>query len=453
MCAKKKSHYICQDCGSVYQKWSGKCEQCGAWNTIEEEVENAHFSTMSGQTKRGSQAVSFTSLSGDIQESPRLHTAIGELDRVLGGGLVEGSAILLGGDPGIGKSTLLLQLVANLARQGIGCAYISGEESVSQVRLRAQRMKVADADVKLASATAVHDIIAAIDVANAPRLVIIDSIQTMYVEDISSAPGTVSQVRASAHELIHVAKKHGIIMVLVGHVTKEGQIAGPKILEHMVDTVLYFEGERGHHFRILRAVKNRFGAANEIGVFEMKDKGLAEVSNPSALFMSERGGRQVSGSAVFAGMEGTRPVLVEVQALVSPSLIPTPRRAVVGWDVNRLAMLLAVLQTRYGMGFGDKEVYLNIAGGLKIQEPAVDLAVAAALISAVTDKPLSTDMVMFGEVGLSGEIRMVSGADVRLREAKKLGFSAAVVPSGVDVKDGLQVQVLHHITELRELVG
>lgn len=452
MVAKKKARFICQDCGSVSQKWSGKCDQCGVWDSIEEEASESHFSTMSSTNKDSSQAIQFTSLAGNIKESPRIDTAISELDRVLGGGLVEGSAILLGGDPGIGKSTLLLQLVANLTRQGVSCAYISGEESISQIRLRAKRMGVENADVQLAAATSVRDIIATIDISNPPKLVVIDSIQTMYVEGISSAPGTVSQIRASAHELIHVAKKQGVIMVLVGHVTKEGQIAGPKLLEHMVDTVLYFEGERGHHFRILRAVKNRFGAANEIGVFEMKDRGLSEVPNPSSLFMSDREGRQVSGSAVFAGMEGTRPVLVEVQALVSPSLIPTPRRAVVGWDTNRLAMLLAVLQTRYGIGFGDKEVYLNIAGGLKIIEPAVDLAVAAALLSAVTDVTLPADTVIFGEVGLSGEVRMVSGADTRLREAKKLGFQRAIVPAGVEAKEGIVIGALHHIKEFKEYI-
>jgi DNA repair protein RadA/Sms len=279
-------------------------------------------------------------------------------------------------------------------------------------------------------------------------VVVIDSIQTMFVESITSAPGTVSQVRAAAHELIVHAKKVGITMLFVGHVTKDGQIAGPKVLEHMVDTVLYFEGERGHQFRILRAVKNRFGAANEIGVFEMREEGLHEISNPSALFLNDRHGG-VSGAAVFAGMEGTRPVLVEIQALVSPTQMATPRRAVVGWDSNRLAMMLAVLQTRFGLSFGNKEVYLNVAGGLRVNEPAADLAVAAALISAVKDMPLPKGSVLFGEVGLSGEVRMVSQPDTRLREAAKLGFEMAIVPKGVASKN--KTFILQEIRHIREL--
>lgn len=443
---KKRLTYYCQDCGTKHSKWSGRCEHCGTWDSIVEEAEGA-AQHMGSRANHAGNKIEFVDLLGPVTEQPRTTTAIKELDRVLGGGLVKGSAILLGGDPGIGKSTLLLQLVSTLSQQGCSCVYISGEESVDQVRLRAKRMGVSGDTVKLASATLVNDISTTLDTPNAPDLVIIDSIQTMFLEEIGSAPGTVSQVRSSAHELIRIAKSRGTSMVLVGHVTKEGQIAGPKLLEHMVDTVLYFEGERGHNFRILRAVKNRFGAANEIGVFEMKDKGLEEVPNPSSLFLSERQGG-VSGSAVFAGLEGTRPVLVEVQALVSPSLMANPRRAVVGWDSNRLAMLLAVLQTRYGISFGDKEVYLNMAGGLRIAEPAADLAVATALLSAVTDIAVPEEHVVFGEIGLSGEIRMVGQADIRLKEAEKLGFKGAIVPSSVDISGKLGVKKVRHVKEL-----
>jgi DNA repair protein RadA/Sms len=379
----------------------------------------------------------------------RTLTTLSELDRVLGGGLVNGSAILIGGDPGIGKSTLLLQLVASLALQGKNCAYISGEESIDQIRLRALRLGMVAPPVKMLSATNVRDIIATIE-ASPPDIVVIDSIQTMFIDSFNSAPGTVSQVRAASHELIRMAKSRGIILLLVGHVTKDGQIAGPKVLEHMVDTVLYFEGERGHQFRILRAVKNRFGSVNEIGVFQMSGCGLEEVPNPSALFLSQRE-RAVSGAAVFAGIEGTRPVLVEIQALVSPSLLPTPRRAVVGWDSNRLAMIIAVLGVRYGVMLADKEVYLNVAGGLRILEPAADLAVAAALISSVMNIPLPQESVVFGEVGLSGEVRIVSHTDIRLKEAAKLGFTQAIIPSTPKLgKSDVALKEIMHIKGLKD---
>jgi DNA repair protein RadA/Sms len=380
-----------------------------------------------------------------------------ELDRVTGGGFVMGSAVLVGGDPGIGKSTLLLQAAAALARQGKRVVYVSGEEAVAQVRLRAQRLGLGEAPVALASETNVETILATLQQGTvAPHLVIIDSIQTLWTDIAESAPGTVTQVRASAQALIRYAKSTGAAVVLVGHVTKEGQIAGPRVLEHMVDTVLYFEGERGHQFRILRSVKNRFGPANEIGVFEMTDGGLEEVANPSALFLAERHGN-VSGAAVFAGIEGTRPVLVEVQALVSASAQATPRRAVVGWDGNRLAMILAVLEARGGLGFGGNEVYLNIAGGLRIAEPAADLACALALISALSDRPVPEDVAVFGEVGLSGEVRRVTQAESRLREAAKLGFHRALAPkstrgAGTSGKraaiPGLEVIEVAHLQEL-----
>jgi DNA repair protein RadA/Sms len=369
--------------------------------------------------------IAFAPLTGTPENYQRRLSNIGEFDRVTGGGLVPGSALLIGGDPGIGKSTLLLQVTALLSK-GASCAYISGEEALDQVRMRARRLGLEQAPVDLAAATSVRDIVETIEKKNFD-IVVIDSIQTMYLDTIDSAPGTVAQVRASAAELIRAAKRKGTCLLIVGHVTKEGQIAGPRVLEHMVDTVLYFEGDRGHVFRILRAVKNRFGPTDEIGVFEMGEKGLQEVTNPSALFLAQRQ-ENVSGSAVFAGMEGTRPVLVEIQALVAPSPLGTPRRAVIGWDASRLSMVLAVLEARCGVAIGANDVYLNVAGGLKISEPAADLAVAAALVSALSGVPVPADMVVFGEVGLSGEVRSVSLQDQRLKEAAKLGFKTALLP-------------------------
>jgi DNA repair protein RadA/Sms len=363
---------------------------------------------------------------------------------------------LIGGDPGIGKSTLLLQVVARLAVQNIACLYISGEEAVDQVRLRAHRLGLDKAPVALAAATDVRQIIATIENRTTPvDLVVIDSIQTMYLDAVESAPGTVTQVRACTHELIRAAKKHGVCLLFVGHVTKDGQIAGPRVLEHMVDTVLYFEGDRGHQFRILRTVKNRFGATDEIGVFAMSGAGLEEVLNPSALFLAQRQ-TDAPGSAVLAGLEGTRPMLVEVQALVAPSN-GTPRRAVIGWDQNRLAMILAVLETRCGIAFSGMEVFLNIAGGLRITEPAADLAVVAALLSAQSGVPVPADVVLFGEVGLAGEIRQVPQPDIRLREASKLGFKHAVTPAR-PAKDrggdgGVQITEVRQVADMMGLLG
>lgn len=446
--AKAHTQFVCQECGNVSRKWSGKCDACGTWDSISEEQESTQFAIGNKSAVSSGKKLDFFSLEGRSEQAERVISHIAEFDRVLGGGLVTGSAVLIGGDPGIGKSTLLLQAAAKLAMSGTNVAYITGEESIEQVRLRARRLELDKAPVSLLSATSVEDILSSIKSQKNINVVVIDSIQTMFVSSITSAPGTVSQVRAAAHELISFAKKNNITMLLVGHVTKEGQIAGPKVLEHMVDTVLYFEGERGHQFRILRAVKNRFGAANEIGVFEMREEGLHEVNNPSALFLNDHQGN-VSGASVFAGMEGTRPVLVEIQALVAPTQMATPRRAVVGWDTNRLAMILAVLQTRYGVPFGDKEVYLNVAGGLRVNEPGADLAVAAALISAVKNTPLPKGCVLFGEVGLSGEVRMVSQPETRLREAAKLGFESAIVPVGVSSKN--KTFILNEIRHIREL--
>ena len=428
--AKKTSQFVCQNCGTVYPRWTGKCEACGEWNTISEEaLPQKEIKTATGGV--GGKKIEFSDLSGAPEIVFRLKSNIHELDRVCGCGLVPGSVILVGGDPGIGKSTLLLQTVANLSngvnKEGapIKCVYISGEESTDQVRLRAMRLGLSKAPVDLASSISV---VASLDVDEAPDVVVIDSIQTMYTDTLDSAPGTVGQVRAAGHELIRLAKRRNFVLFLVGHVTKEGTLAGPRVLEHMVDTVLYFEGDRGHHFRILRSVKNRFGATDEIGVFEMRESGLSEVPNPSALFLAERRGN-VAGSCVFAGIEGSRPLLVEIQALVAPQAGSAPRRAVVGWDSNRLSMILAVLEARCGVTLAGKDVFLNVAGGLKITEPACDLAVASAVVSALLQKPMPADMVIFGEIGLSGEIRNVPQPDLRIKEASKLGFEKALVPS------------------------
>jgi DNA repair protein RadA/Sms len=430
--AKPQSRYVCQSCGEVSPKWAGKCESCQSWNSFSEEAApQATPFAAKQQARSGGRKIELTDLRVSDTPPQRLVSGIAEFDRTLGGGLVPGSAILVGGDPGIGKSTLLLQAAAQVARSGKSVVYISGEEAPDQIRMRAARLGLSDTPVALASATSVRDILSTLSALKIPPAVlIIDSIQTVYADQIESAPGTVGQVRLCAQELIRYAKESGCALILIGHVTKDGQIAGPRVLEHMVDCVLYFEGERGHPFRILRSVKNRFGGTDEIGVFEMVDKGLMEVTNPSMLFLSGRD-KAVAGSVVFAGVEGTRPVLVEVQALVARVASgATPRRAVVGWDGGRLAMILAVLEARCGLGFGGYEVYLNIAGGLRISEPAADMAVAAALISALTDTPLPLDAVVFGEIALSGQVRPVGHAALRLKEAQKLGFGQALIPAG-----------------------
>ncbi len=462
--ARAQARFVCQECGAVHAKWVGRCESCGAWNSLVEEAPREAVPKGIGAKGSGvgkARPIDIVGLRGSTTMPPRRTSGIAEFDRVCGGGLVAGSALLVGGDPGIGKSTLLLQVVAALASRSakegeqLGCLYISGEEAIDQVRMRAERLAVSASPVELATATSIRDIAASLDREDRPQIVIIDSIQTMYLDTLDSAPGTVSQVRAAAQELIRLAKRRGFTVILVGHVTKEGVIAGPRVLEHMVDTVLYFEGERGHQFRILRAVKNRFGPTDEIGVFEMTDAGLAEVPNPSALFLAERS-HDVSGAAIFAGMEGTRPVLVEIQALVAPSPPGTPRRAVVGWDGNRLAMIMAVLDARCGLAIGANDIYLNVAGGLRIGEPAADLAVAAALISALTEQPVPSECVVFGEIGLSGEVRAVSQSDARLKEASKLGFSSALIPprrgkGGKPSREG--AIAVTEIVHLRELVA
>lgn len=441
MAKKAQKQFICESCGSVYPKWQGKCDACGEWNTIvEEQIGGEGFSNLNSKKTQG-RMIDFVPLSGSEQHLSRLSTGIRELDRVCGGGLVPGSVILVGGDPGIGKSTLLLQACAKVASLPAGpeVYYISGEEAIDQVRIRAKRLQLDQAPVKLASCTEIKDIVSTLEKSDA-AVVIIDSIQTMYLDEVESTPGSVTQVRACSYELIKLAKRKGFTLFLVGHVTKQGAIAGPRVLEHMVDTVLYFEGERGHHFRILRAVKNRYGATDEIGVFEMQDQGLVEIENPSALFLAERQGN-VSGSCVFAGIEGSRPVLVEIQALVSPTSYASPKRAVVGWDSNRMAMVLAVLEARCGINLSSQDIYLNIAGGLRISEPAADLAVAMAVISSMTNKPLPADMVIFGEIGLSGEIRAVSQPSMRLKEASKLGFASAITPPTHSKEKKINVEI------------
>ncbi len=449
---KAKSKFVCQSCGAVHQKWSGRCDACGAWNSIEEEFFSKGTSAYIKNQNPTDCKIEMHSLTHPTLENMRDSSGMPELDRALGGGLVKGSAILLGGDPGIGKSTLLLQLADRVSNQESYCLYISGEESEEQIKLRALRLSINNNNVKLACGTMLKDILSLMENSKQACVVIIDSIQTMYHDEISAAPGTVSQVRACAFELIQVAKKKCITLILVGHVTKDGQIAGPKVLEHMVDAVLYFEGEAGNGFRIIRAVKNRYGAANEIGIFEMQDGGLMEVNNPSSLFLSERT-EPISGVAVFAGIEGSRPILVEVQALIVPTFMASPRRSAVGWDNNRLAMLLAVLNSRYGLNLLDKEVYLNFAGGIKMNEPAADLAVAAALISATNGIPIDHNTVFFGEIGLSGEVRKVSHHDMRQNEAFKLGFKHSICPT-TNKKNACNIEQLSiiRIDELKKII-
>jgi DNA repair protein RadA/Sms len=433
--ARRSPTFVCQNCGATSSRWQGKCEACGEWNSITEEGAGVAAAMPGRQSSRKGRLFALEPLAGETHEAPRLPSGMPEVDRVTGGGLVRGSVLLMAGDPGIGKSTLLIQVAAALAKLGHRSVYISGEEAVAQVRLRAERLALSAASVELAAETSVEDIVATLSEGKTPRLVVIDSIQTMWTDLIDSAPGTVSQVRGAAQTLIRFAKRSGAAVILVGHVTKDGQIAGPRVVEHMVDAVLSFEGEGSHQFRILRAVKNRFGPTDEIGVFEMTGAGLREVSNPSELFLSERD-LGSPGTAVFAGIEGTRPLLVEIQALVAPTSLGTPRRAVVGWDQSRLAMVLAVLEAHCGVRLSGHDVYLNVAGGLRIVEPAADLAAAAALVSSLTNAPLPADAVYFGEISLSGALRPVAQSAARLKEAAKLGFARAIVPEAVRGESG-----------------
>jgi DNA repair protein RadA/Sms len=419
--SKALSEFTCQECGTRYRKWQGKCDGCGAWNTIfQESLPTSPFI----KKKKAANKHQLFDLDAAEQKIMRDVIGIEEFDRTLGGGMVKGSVTLLGGEPGIGKSTILLQLASKLAENERKTLYISGEESLEQIKLRAKRLQTINPHTKVATITLLSDILTAInELSPEYGLIIIDSIQTLYHDEINSAPGTVSQVRACAFELIRAAKSKNIALILVGHVTKDGQIAGPKVLEHMVDTVLYFEGDHNNEFRIIRSVKNRFGAANEIGIFEMTESGLVEVKNPSSIFLPSRD-HDISGSTIFPGMEGSRPILLEIQALIVPSFLATPRRGVVGWDVNRLAMMIAVLNARFGLNLLDKEVYLNVTGGLKINEPGADIAVAAALISAASNLAIDGKTVFIGEVGLSGELRQTTHMEQRLNEAYKLGFKS-----------------------------
>ena len=448
--ARNSTTYICIECGTSHRKWTGQCDSCGMWNSLSEEITFEQAPKGLGRDK--GRKIQFVDLKGQEKQTPRRITQITEFDRVCGGGLVSGSVILLGGDPGIGKSTLLIQVVAALSRD-YKCTYISGEEAIDQLRLRASRLGLGGNPVGLATTTSVRDMVTTFDDQDPPDIVVIDSIQCMFVDTIDSAPGTITQIRTSAQELIRAAKRRNFALILVGHVTKDGSIAGPRILEHMVDTVLYFEGEPSHQFRILRSVKNRFGPADEIGVFEMTAAGLNEVSNPSALFLADHH-EKITGTSVFAGMEGTRPLLIEIQTLIAPSQQATPRRAVVGWDSGRLAMIMAVLEARCGLALAGVEVYLNVVGGLRIREPAADLAVAAALISSVLDRPMPGEPIVFGEVGLSGEIRAVSHMDTRLKEAEKLGFTNAILPpvrDTAETKNGKPLNTLLTLTRIRHL--
>jgi DNA repair protein RadA/Sms len=450
--ARGVASFACQSCGAASAKWAGKCESCGAWNSIVEEAASVPAGSGARRSARG-RPFALEDLKTSEDMPPRRATGIAEFDRVCGGGIVPGSALLVGGDPGVGKSTLILQALASFAKAGGNAVYISGEEAMAQVRLRAARMALSAAPVSLGSATCIEDILTTLESGPPPGIVAIDSIQTIWTSALDAAPGTIAQVRTASFDLVRYAKSSGAAVLLVGHVTKDGQIAGPKAVEHLVDAVLYFEGERGHHFRVLRAVKNRFGPTDEIGVFEMTGQGLAEVANPSALFLGDRNSAS-PGAAVFAGLEGTRPLLVEVQALVAQPSYGTPRRAVVGWDSARLAMILAVLDARAGLGLTGHDVYLNVAGGLEIGEPAADLAAAAALVSSFTGRALPRDCVFFGEISLSGDVRPASQPELRLKEAAKLGFTTAIVPVGTKAENaGLNLRFVKDVSEVASFAG
>ena len=438
--SRQQTVFLCEQCGHRSRKWLGQCPECGQWDSLRES--RGERNSARGEIFR---ANTVQRLSGSQErEKDRLVSGIGELDRVLGGGIVPGSLILIGGDPGIGKSTLILQLLARLGQEENPALYVTGEESVRQVRMRADRLGVTEGHILVATENAVQAIAAMAEEVG-PRLLAVDSIQTMVSTDVGSAPGSVTQVRESAARLLELAKSRDLPVLLVGHVTKDGTLAGPRVLEHMVDTVLYFEGDRGQMFRILRTVKNRFGSTNEIGVFEMQESGLAEVTNPSALFLAERP-VNVPGSVVTAAIEGTRPILVEVQALVSPSSPGTGRRTAIGADPQRLSLLTAVLEKKLGMSLVDHDIFLNVAGGIRIDEPALDLAMVAALLSSLTDRVIDPATVVCGEVGLAGEVRAVGQMEPRLREAARLGFARFIVPRScvrrLEGRDGMGLRMV-----------
>ncbi|MBU3953516.1 MAG: DNA repair protein RadA [Proteobacteria bacterium] len=421
---KEKFTFLCQSCGCQTPKWMGRCPECGAWDTL---VEEKIISTGSGQSRTFSAPNPVSINSVDVTESHRLITGITEFDRVLGGGIVDGSLILIGGDPGIGKSTLMLQVLATLARANKKCLYVSGEESVLQLSMRGKRLDSGSDSLFIVAETDLDAILSMVGKQHYDAMVI-DSIQTVFHPEVASTPGSVTQIREASMQFMRLAKTTGIPIFLVGHVTKVGAIAGPRIMEHMVDTVLYFEGDKSHVFRILRAVKNRFGSTNEIGVFEMRETGLAQVPNPSAVFLSDRSA-VAPGSVVTSSMEGTRPILVEIQGLVSSSGLGNPRRTVLGLDNNRVALILAVMEKRLGMNLSGLDVFMNVIGGVRIAEPSADLAIAAALASSFLDKPVHKETTLIGEIGLTGEIRAVSHAQARIKEASKMGFTTCLVPS------------------------
>jgi DNA repair protein RadA/Sms len=447
--AKHKNQFICNACGSEFPQWAGKCSDCGAWNSLQEQTSKLTKSTNPRQQGFSGQIQSKPTLLADVPlaEQPRLPTLLSELDRVLGGGLVPGSVVLLGGDPGIGKSTLLLQTISCLS-ETYKALYVTGEESMQQVTLRARRLSVPQAYLQLLTETQVENIIAIVE-QQKPQVLVVDSIQTLFTELSSSAPGSVSQIRESAAQLVQLAKQYNIALFLVGHVTKEGHLAGPRVLEHMVDTVLYFEGERDNRFRVIRAIKNRFGAVNELGVFAMTDTGLKEVNNPSAIFLS-RYKQDVAGSCIMVTWEGSRPLLVEIQALVDYSQLANPRRVTVGLEHNRLAMLLAVLHRHGGIATADQDVFINVVGGLKVTETAVDLALLLAIISSLKDQPLPPKLIVFGEVGLAGEIRPVQSGQERIREAYKHGFTQVILPRANMPKKGVEGMTLHAVDNLQQ---
>lgn len=450
---KSTTRYVCDACGASSPKWSGQCADCGAWNTMAESRVDLRRGGASSERKRqvgfaGAQATLKPLSEVEAEQSPRTPSGIGELDRVLGGGWVPGATVLIGGDPGIGKSTLILQAAALMDAQDAAVIYVSGEESPGQIAMRAGRLDVADAGIQLLTETELARIVDTL-AATRPRLAIIDSIQTLYSEALSSVPGSVSQVRECAAELVRFAKQSGVTLVLIGHVTKEGSIAGPRVLEHMVDAVLYFEGDKGERFRVVRAVKNRFGAVNELGVFAMTDRGLREIDNPSAIFLSQRAS-DAPGSAILVTREGTRPLLVEIQALADDSSLSNPRRVTVGLDQNRLAMLVAVLQRHCGRTLGDQDLFVNAVGGVRLSETGADLAVATALVSSQLGRPVPAEMVLFGEVGLAGEVRPVQNGPERLAEAAKHGFTRAVVPHENAPKKGIPGLSITRVKRLEE---
>ncbi|HPQ80830.1 MAG TPA: DNA repair protein RadA [bacterium] len=448
--AKPKTIFSCQQCGAQQPRWIGRCPECGGWNTYAEEREVAE-PRRAPIAEESARPIPIT----DIEGEPGQHvsTGIPELDRVLGSGYVPGGVALIGGDPGIGKSTIVMQALSSLASKGRRVLYVSGEESASQIRLRSDRMGVGDKNLIVLTENNVEKILESVRQLG-PELVAIDSIQTMYTNDLPSAPGTIGQVRESAGKLLASAKSAGTAMFLVGHVTKDGAIAGPKVLEHMVDTVLYFEGERGHSFRILRTMKNRFGSTNEIGVFEMTGTGLKEVPNPSGIFLAEKP-RAVAGSVVVASMEGSRPVLLEVQSLVASSGLGTPRRTAIGVDAGRVALLVAVLEKIEGLTLRDQDIFLNVAGGIRINEPAADLGVIAAIDSSFKNRPIDHETIVAGEVGLAGEIRAVMGIEMRIREAEKMGFRRAIVPKTnlkAKIKTNMEIYGIGSVSECLKLL-